>query len=252
MNLEILPMQKFVTGYEYEMMCNRWIDWRFGQNQDGSFYFVGSLNRKKNVRSNETPTQSLAVNTIIDVKPVSNCFRVVVCLNSSLEKFSWLVQRWVFYSWRSICCLNLIFLLKYEAYPIKWTSDTWCFAGLYRPCGSFQKLRWNTAVWCRWHNLKPVHVIRKILWKTESVMIGKINFLKSKDADLSNLWYFISHWMLWNFGHCCEWGLFCIVFYGSPWHRNDTWMWKFWFLHFNWYSLLGAFILFYWVKKKSM
>ena len=26
-------------------------------------------------------------------------------LNSSLEKFSWLVQRWVFYSWRSICCL---------------------------------------------------------------------------------------------------------------------------------------------------
>ena len=28
--------------------------------------------------------------------------------------------------------------------------------------------------------------------------------------------------MLWNFGHCCEWGLFCIVFYGSPWHRNDT------------------------------
>ena len=43
-----------------------------------------------------------------DVKPVSNCFRIV-CLNSSLEKFSWLVQRWVFYSWRSICCLNLIF-----------------------------------------------------------------------------------------------------------------------------------------------
>ena len=29
----------------------------------------------------------------VDVKPVSNCFRVVVCLNSSLEKFSWLVQR---------------------------------------------------------------------------------------------------------------------------------------------------------------
>ena len=48
------------------------------------------------------------------------------------------------------------------------------------------------------------------------------NILKSKDADLSNLWYSISHWMLWNFGHCCEWGLFCIVFYGSPWHRNDT------------------------------
>ena len=44
-----------------------------------------------------------------DVKPVINCFRVVVCLNSSLEKFSWLVQRRGFYSWRSICCLNLIF-----------------------------------------------------------------------------------------------------------------------------------------------
>ena len=29
----------------------------------------------------------------VDVKPVSSCFRVVVCLNSSLEKFSWLVQR---------------------------------------------------------------------------------------------------------------------------------------------------------------
>ena len=28
--------------------------------------------------------------------------------------------------------------------------------------------------------------------------------------------------MLWNFGHGCEWGLFRIVFYGSPWHRNDT------------------------------
>ena len=28
--------------------------------------------------------------------------------------------------------------------------------------------------------------------------------------------------MLWNFGHCCEWGLFCIVYYGSPWHKNDT------------------------------
>ena len=37
--------------------------------------------------------------------------------------------------------------------------------------------------------------------KTESVMIGSIsnqincNFLKSKDADLSNLWYFISQSM---------------------------------------------------------
>ena len=70
--------------------------------------------------------------------------------------------------------LKFDFLLKYEAYPIKWTSDTWSFAGLYLPCGSFQRLRWSTAVWCRWRNLKPVHVIRKILWKTESVMIGKI------------------------------------------------------------------------------
>ena len=70
--------------------------------------------------------------------------------------------------------LKFDFLLKYEAYPIKWTSDTWCFAGLYLQCGSFQRLRWSTAVWCRWRNLKPVHVIRKLLWKTESVNIGKI------------------------------------------------------------------------------
>ena len=70
--------------------------------------------------------------------------------------------------------LKFDFLLKYEAYPIKWTSDTWCFAGLYLPCGSFQRLRWSTAVWCRCRNPKPVHVIRKILWKTESVLIGKI------------------------------------------------------------------------------
>ena len=71
--------------------------------------------------------------------------------------------------------LKFDFLLwKYEAYPIKWTSDTWSFAGLYLPCGSFQRLRWSTVIWCRWRNLKPVHVIRKILWKTESVMIGKI------------------------------------------------------------------------------
>ena len=28
--------------------------------------------------------------------------------------------------------------------------------------------------------------------------------------------------MLWNFGHCFEWSLFCTVFYGSPCHRNDT------------------------------
>ena len=71
--------------------------------------------------------------------------------------------------------------MKYEAYPIKWTSDTWSFAGLYLPCGNSQRLRWSTAVWCRWRNLKPVHVIRKILWKTESVMIGKIvTFLRVK------------------------------------------------------------------------
>ena len=110
----------------------------------------------------------------LDVKPVSNCFRVVVYLNSSLEKFSWLVQRWVFLLLEINLLLKFDFLLKYEAYPIKWTSDTWCFAGLYLPCGSFQRLRWSTAVWCRWRNLKPVHVIGKILWKTESVMIGKI------------------------------------------------------------------------------
>ena len=70
--------------------------------------------------------------------------------------------------------LKFDFLLKYEAYPIKWTSDTWCFAGLYLLCGSFQRLRWSTAVCCSWRNRKPVHVIRKILWKTLSVMIGKI------------------------------------------------------------------------------
>ena len=70
--------------------------------------------------------------------------------------------------------LKFDFLLKYEAYSIKWTSDTWCFAGLYLSCGSFQRLRWSTAVWCRLRNRKTVHVIRKILWKTESVMIGKI------------------------------------------------------------------------------
>ena len=34
-----------------------------------------------------------ALFNIEDVKPVINCFRLVVCLNSSLEKFSWLVQR---------------------------------------------------------------------------------------------------------------------------------------------------------------
>ena len=77
------------------------------------------------------------------------------------------------------------------------------------------------------------------------------NFLKSKVIDLISLWYFTSQWMLLNFGHCCEWGLFCIVFYGSPRHRNDTLMWKYWFLLFNWYSLLGAFLLFYWVKQVS-
>ena len=70
--------------------------------------------------------------------------------------------------------LKFDFWLKYEGYPIKWTSDTWCFAGLYLLCGSFQRLRWSTAVLCSWRNLKSVHVIRKIFWKTQSVMIGKI------------------------------------------------------------------------------
>ena len=43
------------------------------------------------------------------------------------------------------------------------------------------------------------------------------NFLKNKDADLINLWYFISQlWaLLWM-------RPFCIVFYGSPSHMNDT------------------------------
>ena len=69
--------------------------------------------------------------------------------------------------------LKFDFLLKHEAYPIKWTSDTWCFVGLYLRYGSFRRLRWSTAVCCHWHKLKPVHVIRKILWKIQSVMIGK-------------------------------------------------------------------------------
>ena len=90
--------------------------------------------------------------------------------------------------------LKFDFLLKYEAYSIKWTSDTWSFAGLYLPCGSFQRLRWSTAVWCRWRNLKPVHVIRKILWKTESVMIGKIvTFWRVK----MQIWV-IYGWLCWG------------------------------------------------------
>ena len=32
-------------------------------------------------------------------------------------------------------CMACSFIFKYEAYPIKWTSDTWSFAGLYLPCG---------------------------------------------------------------------------------------------------------------------
>ena len=36
-------------------------------------------------------------------------------------------------------------------------------------------------------------MIRKTLLKTQSVMIGKIvNYLKSKNVYLLNLWYFIS------------------------------------------------------------
>ena len=109
-----------------------------------------------------------------DVKPVSSCFWVVVRLNNSLEKFSWLVQRWVFLLLEINLLLKFDFLLKYEGYPIKWTSDTWRFAGLYLLCGRFQRLRWSTAVCCSWRNLKPVHVMRNILWKIQSVMIGKI------------------------------------------------------------------------------
>ena len=70
--------------------------------------------------------------------------------------------------------LKFNFLLKYEAYPIKWASETWCFAGLYLLCWSFHRLRWSTAVCCRWRNLKPMHVIRKIFWKTQSVKISKL------------------------------------------------------------------------------
>ena len=98
-----------------------------------------------------------------------NCFRVVVCLNNSLEKFSWLVQTWVFYSWRSICCLNLIFYWNMKHIQSNEPQTHEVLQDFI-----FQMLRWSTAVWCRWRNLKPVHVIRKILWKTESVMIGKI------------------------------------------------------------------------------
>ena len=39
------------------------------------------------------PSVKVAVPAASYVKPVTNCFRVVVCLNSSLGKFSWLVQR---------------------------------------------------------------------------------------------------------------------------------------------------------------
>ena len=104
----------------------------------------------------------------------TNCFRVVVCLNSSLEKVQLAFSEVSFLLLEINLLLKFDFLLKYEAYPIKWTSDTWCFAGLYLPCGRFPRLRWSTAAWCRWRNLKPVHVMRKILWKTESVMLGKI------------------------------------------------------------------------------
>ena len=112
--------------------------------------------------------------TIIDVKPVSNCFRVVVCLNSSFRKIQLACSEVSILLLEINLLLKFDFLLKYEAYPIIWTSDTWCFAGLYLLCGILQRLRWSTAVCCRWRNLKPVHVIRKSLWKTQSVMIGKI------------------------------------------------------------------------------
>ena len=105
---------------------------------------------------------------------MSNCFRVVVCLNSSLEKIQLACSEVSFLLLEINLLLKFDFLFKYEAYPIKWATGTWRFAGLYLPCGSFQKLRWSTAVCCRWRNLKPVHVIRKYFGKIESVMIGKI------------------------------------------------------------------------------
>ena len=101
-----------------------------------------------------------------DVKPVSNCFRVVICLNSSLEKFSWLVQRWVFYSWRSICCLNLIFI---EILSISNQMDLrhMMFCRTISSVWKFPEVKVKHCGRCRWRNLKPVHVIRKILWKTK-------------------------------------------------------------------------------------
>ena len=152
--------------------------------------------------------------------------------------------------------LKFDFLLKYEAYPIKETSDTWSFAVLYLPCGSFQRLRWSTAVWCRGRNLKPVHVIRKILWKTESVMIGKIvTFWRVKMQIWVIYGILLVNECCGTLGHCREWGLFCIVFYGSPWHRNDT-IYVFTFSkaisikHCFWHELLPL-ITNFWLEKNA-
>ena len=116
--------------------------------------------------------------------------------------------------------LKFDFLLKYEAYPIKWTSDTWCFAGLYLPCRSFQRLRWSTAVWCRWRKLKPVHVIRKVLWKTESVMIGKIvTFWRVKMQIWEIYGILLELWtLLWMrpILHCFLWEPMA-----QEWHRKE-------------------------------
>ena len=184
---------------------------------------------------------------------MSNCFRVVVCLNSSLETFSWLVQRWVFYAWRSICCLNLILYWNMKHIQSNEPRIHDVLQDYIFRVEASKRLRWSTAVWCRWRNLKPVHVIRKILWKPQSVMIGKcVAFWRVK----MQIWLIYRSLLV---NECCgtlgtavKEALFCTVFYGRPCHRNDTWMWKYWFLYFSWYSLLGAFILFYRIKKVSV
>ena len=90
-----------------------------------------------------------------DVKPVSKCFRFVVCLNSSIPGdwlSFWRVTSKQFWFWETIqlACsevsfslleINLPLTVDFLAYPIKWTSDTWCFVRLYLLCGSFQALR---------------------------------------------------------------------------------------------------------------
>ena len=94
---------------------------------------------------------------------------------------------------------------------------------------------------------KPVHVIRKILWKTQSVMIGKIIAYWRVKMQI---------WLIYGIllvNECCgtlgtavKEAYFALFSIGA--HVTGR-MWKYWFLHFNWYSLLGAFILFYGVKN---